>query len=607
MDKSHEIAARILSDHNNRIHPLDADNRLRFRDLLLDQIALSHEAAQWKRTVRWADHLLALLEDEEVAAEVSLVKIDALLALGDWGNALQAARRTKDRGSREVVAFFRCLLHCEEIPKHIVVKHFLQELSPPEDLDQVASRLIQLEQCCYEVQQCRAKGKDGIIVGLLWAWLVLYRDSRAWSAEKMEEAPAALFAMALAYCSQLLQCQDKVEGCLDIGADKQPSAAYLLPEISSKLLALLDLLMHVIQEADPTALGTSDQLEQIANFATVAGYVHLKASMGQLPASGPSEGPGVLPALQAGGHFYGMAAALYALCNEEVRSRRMKCLLLSAGAHLDAFRALDLQDDPHAMEEQEQDADHHLTTARALCQQIDQLASEGDPLHRTPEDVQPLSSSAVLQMASYCFGGTAEDCAAYIAGQTAAGRWAMLPVSSLMHCIDLATSSGVCSLDTLRSLLLAVLEVCKERSAAGSTLGLLYCRLLELAPTRQAAAVLLQEIIGQLRGGAAMDQEDIDQMFALAYNYGLALADLDQLSLAEHFLVLTQALAPYTSPAMQVWLPRVSEAAASIAKSQLGASAMAMVDPVDSKVGRKRTADEALSPVAGKLTMETFA
>ena len=106
--------------------------------------------------------------------------------------------------------------------------------------------------------------------------------------------------------------------------------------------------------------------------------------------------------------------------------------------------------------------------------------------------------------------------------------------------------------------------------------GRIFCQMIELSSSRDDALALSQEFHqlvrnhssapttmtgeqGQCSASSPYAKESIDQVTAVAYNYGVTLAELNQIPLAEQFINTAIGLMPYASPEIRQWSRRVED------------------------------------------------
>eukprot|EP01039_Chlorochromonas_danica_P008541 gene8541-9414_t len=413
---------------------------------------------------------------------------------------------------------------------------------------------------------------------------------------------------------------------------------FMLPNLSVQLLNVMNLLLSIVEAAKSRseialqALGSADSLLHIAGFNAIVGMIHLSAFPSIFADIFDADNQSVekaLATLQAGSFFYEIAASLYSYLHvipgtafEDVPRHQMKCLLLSAGGYLDSFRLLEVlherdRDQPSCTNSERSHISakmkEYLENSRKLTNNLQCVAEQlGDYLDE--EDQSLVGRCYVLQMASYCFSGSGESCEEFI--ENTRNSIMRLPLDCLSQCIDLAANSQVCSLNALRTLIGYVLQACMAKPQVPYRMvGSLYRKLIELAPSKRYAFEKLQEVESVLKtlptDGEVIDQEDIDQIFSLAYNYGITLLDLDQPVLAEQFLLRTMSIIQFTSTNMQVWQPKLRQAYDIILQTKSGPSIFASDSDVleEGQCGRKRPADEPSSPTTGRvgqLSLEAF-
>lgn len=545
-----------------------------------------------------------------------------------------------------------------------------ETLSQPEDYLCILRDCACEADCCDILTSLQ---RHEIVQTLLLAWIEYYKEKEMWKIDEEESLSTAnreniedveqkprLFDIVSSFIyyaqnaaesgesssSSLAQSSLKGKIAVELGSlfNKQDEDSlrkvmnFLLPSLSVRLLNAMNLLLTIVESAKSRseialqALGSADSLLQIAGFNAVVGMIHLSAFPSIFVDIFEADNQTMekaLASIQAGSSFYEIAASLYSYLHvvpgtafEDVPRHQMKCLLLSAGGYLDSFRLLEVlqerdRDQPSctSFERSHMSAKmkEYLESSRNLTKNLQGVAEQlGDYLDE--EDQSLVGRCYVLQMASCCFSGSGESCEEFI--ENTRHSIMRLPLDCLSQCIDLAANSQVCSLNALRTLIGYVLQACMAKPQVPYRMvGSLYRKLIELAPSKRYAFEKLQEVESVLRtlptDGEVIDQEDIDHIFSLAYNYGITLLDLDQPVLAEQFLLRTMSIIQFTSSSMQVWKPKLRQAYDIILQAKSGPSIFASDSDVleEGQCGRKRPADEPLSPTAGRvgqLSLEAF-
>lgn len=177
----------------------------------------------------------------------------------------------------------------------------------------------------------------------------------------------------------------------------------------------------------------------------------------------------------------------------------------------------------------------------------------------------------------------------------------LLSIIDLKTCIDLISSSRNFSIEAVRLLIdfginSSITKIQQERNSIFGTstssnknlssdsvtpnllesyyhLGWMYRNLIELAPSRKVAYDKVLEFENLIKDTynyfnitlpaspsiQIFNQEDIDQILALSYNYAITLIDLDQLQLAELFMKRALSLLNYSSENCKEYQPRLQE------------------------------------------------
>lgn len=633
MRRSLEICGRIIAEHTSKLRLLSETQCERLGAVLEHTAAWLREHRQWRLLCQWCDLMIQLancVHRQELLLSVQREKAEALRELKEFSQALNLSRQcvALGRDYESVLTFFQCLLSYEDIPKQSLVSYFLQQLQ-----ENVKVELWWITSCCATVEhsdflshQCKA----AIVEELILNWLRLYPESEAQPrrTEPDEEAhrPTSLAAqdetfleMLNLYCSYLLQCFGDHE--LPAGTVMNALSPAIAKNLCAKLLLAMDITKAVFAQrvgpggGDIHVLGRPSDLLDVANFVALTGFALLQDT------SSAEESSVRLVALERGGSCCESAGWLFGqlpkFSDKSILKVRVKCLALAAGAHMDAFRLLCEGSLPRDRNED------HILQARQNAELADELIHQQGEFS-SDEDGEILGSVVVTGLAAYTYHGSSEDCDAFV--QRKRSRFLLLPLHHLEQCVELAAHSRICSSDILRCLLLIALQACKSKPEIPYRMvGSLYRRLLELSPSRRAAFDKLQEFLQQLqqqeqrqekkheqgeqeKGIYEFDQSDIDYIFALAYNYGIALLDLDQLSLAEQFLKQTLELISYASDAMQQWRPSLLEAQQAILRARQKMSAVSVSPMLDEGI-RPQAEDELLprSPIKqGHLAMDMF-
>jgi hypothetical protein len=176
----------------------------------------------------------------------------------------------------------------------------------------------------------------------------------------------------------------------------------------------------------------------------------------------------------------------------------------------------------------------------------------------------------------------------------AAHQQDLLALSSadLMRCATAAKGERGGSIEMTRSLLSLALQVCnREIRPSYAVMGSLYRQLMELSPSRQLALERVEEFeqlaqslrlqqqqhsVGDNEDGEDVDghsaphfdRQDVDAIVSLAYNYGVALLELEQMTLSEKFLAKAIALLQHASSALNGWLGKMQETYALVLKAK---------------------------------------
>ena len=110
----------------------------------------------------------------------------------------------------------------------------------------------------------------------------------------------------------------------------------------------------------------------------------------------------------------------------------------------------------------------------------------------------------------------------------------------------------------------------EERSAANTSTGYIFSKLIRLSATRQQALDTICEF-GKwvVHSASCVDTENVDKICATTYNHGVTLCELGQLQMAEKFLTQALLLLPHTSKVVaDEWKTRIQEAYAHILRCQ---------------------------------------
>lgn len=341
-------------------------------------------------------------------------------------------------------------------------------------------------------------------------------------------------------------------------------------------------------EAIQSILGSADQLLYLANLCALLAEALVQnkqaSFMQQVRETSPERLSLSLKSLDMAATLFHLASSLYASLPNANRTeylrRHMTCLLQCCAAYMDAYQVqlycseADISlprrnEDGSVMESEEPqavDANQHdrveqcRRSAEALEQLLLKMAEFADE-----EDIKMLGIMLLLHFSSYCLYGSNAECEKFI--ERKKGVFMRASSSVLNDCVMIASSSHVCSTDTLRQLITCTLQACLGHSMVSyRTVGSFYRRLIELSPSRKYAMSKIEEFEQILREVMSkknkneedgFDQFDIDQIFTLTYNYGITLLDLDQVSLAEQFMQKASKLLQYTSTEMHQWEQKV--------------------------------------------------
>eukprot|EP01031_Cornospumella_fuschlensis_P024462 gene24462-29565_t len=453
--------------------------------------------------------------------------------------------------------------------------------------------------------------------------------------------PANSYRDAVQFCSNLVEREADV----DLGvAIKILHMIKVVPDVFDGVKALIG---GDDWESIENILGSAEHLLYLANLCVLLAEAlvqNKRASfMQQVRETSPERLARSLQCLDVAATFYQLASTLYvslpnANCAEYLR-RHMGCLLQSCAANLDAYQVqlycieADITlptrvdegntgnlEDSQAVEIEQQGRIRRCRSAAELLESLLLKMAE----FADEEDIKMLCIMLLLHFSSYCLSGSTAECEQFI--EKKKGIFMRASGSVLNDCVTIASSSHVCSTDTLRQLITCTLQACLGHSKVCYRLvGSFYRRLIELAPSRKYALSKIEEIEQLLRevickkknqqDDDSFDQFDIDQIFTLTYNYGVTLLDLDQLSLAENFMTKAAKLLPYTSTEMQMWEERIKDALQHLQSLQAASTGLNLpineVVASEDRVGKKRTADDALLPaspnIAAKvLTLESM-
>eukprot|EP01031_Cornospumella_fuschlensis_P024038 gene24038-29089_t len=424
--------------------------------------------------------------------------------------------------------------------------------------------------------------------------------------------PANRNSEALQFCSNLVEREADV----DVGvATKILHMIKIVPDVFDGVKALVG---GDDWESIENILGSAEHLLYLANLCALLAEALVQNKranfMQQVRETSPERLARSLQCLDVAATFYQLASTLYASLpnanSAEYLRRHMSCLLQSCAANLDAYQVqlycIEADIAPPTSVDEGNTANLEDSQAVEIEQQDE-------------EDIKMLCIMLVLHFSSYCLSGSTAECEQFI--EKKKGIFMRASGSVLNDCVTIASSSHVCSTDTLRQLITCTLQACLGHSKVCYRLvGSFYRRLIELAPSRKYALSKIEEIEQLLRevickkknqqDDDSFDQFDIDQIFTLTYNYGVTLLDLDQLSLAENFMTKAAKLLPYTSTEMHMWEEKIKDALQHVQSLQAASTGLNLpineVVASEDRVGKKRTADDALLPASPNIATKVL-
>jgi hypothetical protein len=252
------------------------------------------------------------------------------------------------------------------------------------------------------------------------------------------------------------------------------------------------------------------------------------------------------------------------LSGEESEVVRSKILLLACACRIDAESNI-------RVENMSLNVNSELTTNLVQAQLDVQKTSRllrsttdfGDEVHKQLRNTALMLEFSVLCMAESCV-----KCQEFLTSRQS--YFLCLSTEQLKSCAQIATSYRTADTEITRAVLNFALQCCvRDSSPNYSLMGSIYRELIDLSPSRKQALDRVEEFeqlaismqFPEGHSSASEDtpanvfqQEDIDHIVSLAYNYGVTLVDLDQVSLAERFVAKAISLLPCASTFVKGWL-----------------------------------------------------
>lgn len=558
------------------------------------------------------------MEDDERTLDIfcttALIKVRSLLQLGSYMKANDLAVKTvkKKRSFASLTTYFECLLqpgvssNSEEI-----IQRFLGvcRSEPTQDFA-VEDQLKQIAVCCaflYKKNEFSPKLKVSLIKSLLKAWMEMYVSNKWWRCHSevdiatdnegnlhLSEVLIEYNMLINDYKNDNMQASGMKNNCSfnfhclsHFSEGDTPKVQLtsihqwrdMLGQIREGTNLLKLVIDNVImEEKELSSIGPLHNLLWIADFYYSLGVEVsslLKETFGKLPTSDY-----VNYSLTACDYF-SISHVIYktlpvAFYPTKSKSQ-MSCNLLMAMSHLDIASVM-ASENEHSSQSQSQSAISSTSVDESL-QNARQCAFEAVILARNHMDfadeidIDIGNKAVVVLFATYCFPNHSSNCGSFL--QQNKQELLHLDILDLKSCVDIASNSCSFSAESMRSLLDIAIQVAVKQSKPCPFVGEFYRRLIELAPTRKYAldkVTEFQQLVSSVARSTMMDTsdtvsrddnnrlffiEDIDAIISMTYNYGIALIDIDQIDIAQEFLLSTLRLSEYASEAMRAWMKNI--------------------------------------------------
>eukprot|EP01038_Epipyxis_sp_PR26KG_P006211 gene6211-8556_t len=359
-----------------------------------------------------------------------------------------------------------------------------------------------------------------------------------------------------------------------------------LKEIDEILLKLFDRVYRVIKFCNDTNinnLGTSIELKQCGELAMTLGYFLMNPERCKFRKSKDVEEKNSEDQLNLAANFFEFAELILthfpqSTYNAEngLNECRIICRLLSAAIRLDLES--NLKETKHYSLE-------NLTLANVGLRKVNtilkELTSEFDrfkllSLERT---------CLILEFAAHCKARANQssiETAEFIENRV--NDFLKLTVLQICKCAEIVILENSETMECSRKIYQIALQVChRENGHDFLLMGEIFVKIVELAPSRCAAYEAIEEFEQTVKLQTSLESaafnvdaivedpviypndispfslESIDMMVTLSYNYGITLIDLDQLDLANKFIVKAISLLPFSSSSIKSWLAKIQE------------------------------------------------
>jgi hypothetical protein len=189
------------------------------------------------------------------------------------------------------------------------------------------------------------------------------------------------------------------------------------------------------------------------------------------------------------------------------------------------------------------------------------------------EDKLLYSSSIILEFVTFNEIGELSKSESFVSSKLNDLQYCQ--IDELRMIVEILLNCRKFSLECLRMFLSHIITLIQHQKQINNYkyIGWIYRKLIEISPSRKHALDKIQEFEQFLRNNASssstqasssssseealLNIEDIDQILCLSYNYAVTLIELDQLSLAEQFLLKGFSIVNHASETMKAWKPRM--------------------------------------------------
>lgn len=392
----------------------------------------------------------------------------------------------------------------------------------------------------------------------------------------------------------LLGYPDSVEGAQGSVTARTLSFTCTLAEVRQEILAVLEETVQLITCVEKAGLpahtvGTTNDLKWLAHLAYNTATVLLKLRVTDKSEEGGQRWLLAARLFELSEHLVGVLCSVAAGTVQDSFDRA-SCFLIAAACRVDAEATAEHGLDGSNNADLFAPSSHsHLTgnattipssnlvQARLDAQKADrllQLQSDFDD----PRANEMRCQALILEFSALCRFPDSKMCQSFVKDKQ--GDFLRLSIPQLQKCANTAKNARNVSVEVTRSLLnLALQRSMRDTSPDYALMGSVYRELIELSPSRRAALDKLEEFhqlattVGHTAAASGRDNsinavesppslagflpDDIDHIVSLAYNYGVALVDLDQMALAEKFLSRAISLLGFASAAVKGWLPKI--------------------------------------------------